>query len=112
MSTPYRSRIVCTTAPVSTPLGALIDDTVLDTIDGSGNISSPMAATPARSALAATAWRRKRCGSPSSRMSRTATRMASVRCVGIETGWRRGVPSGTLPPRETGIHCSRQRLRS
>ena len=41
-----------------------------------------------------------------------ATFMAAVRCVGMETGWRRGAPSGTWPPREAGIQCSFQRRRS
>src|SRR4029450_2752731 len=37
---------------------------------------------------------------------------AAVRWVGMDTGWRRGWPSGTWPPRETGTHCSFQRRRS
>src|SRR3990172_1885921 len=45
-------------------------------------------------------------------MSRTAACIARVRWVGMETGWRRGAPSGILPPRETGIQNSRQRRRS
>ena len=35
-----------------------------------------------------------------------------VRWVGIETGWRRGLPSGMWPPREAGIQFSFQRRRS
>src|SRR3990172_9267584 len=94
------------------PFGAFTHETVFDTIEESGNISSPIAANPRRRAVAAISWRRKRCASPSSRISCTATRIAWVRCVGMETGWRRGPPSGTLPPRDTGIHHSFQRRRS
>src|SRR5437899_1975976 len=93
-------------------LGTFRHETVFDTIEGSGNISMPIAARPRRSAVAATSWRRKRWASPSSRISLTATFMAAVRCVGMDTGWRRGAPSGTLPPRDTGTHHSFQRRRS
>ena len=67
-------------------LGDLIAETVFDASVGSGNISSPIALRPARSAVPARAWRRKRWGRPSSRISLAATRIASVRWVGIETG--------------------------
>ncbi len=112
MRMPYCSRIRLTTAAGSTPLGARMHATVFDTMVGSGNISSPMAATPARSAPPAMACRRARLAMPSSRIRRTATCRAAVRCVGIEMGCRRGVPSGILPPRETGTQLSRQRSRS
>src|SRR5438067_5048894 len=112
MRMPYCSRIRLTTAAGSTPLGARVHATVFDTMVGSGNISSPMAATPARSAPPAMACRRARLAMPSSRIRRTATCRAAVRCVGIEMGCRRGVPSGILPPRETGTQLSRQRSRS
>ncbi len=47
---PYCSRMRATTAAGSTPLGERMHATVFDAIVGSGNISSPMAATPARRA--------------------------------------------------------------
>src|SRR5439155_9986124 len=96
----------------SMPVGVRIHETVFEAIVGSGNIVSPIAATPARSASPARAWRRARLAIPSSRISRTATCSAEVRWVGIEIGWLRGVPSGTFPPRETGTQLVRQRSRS
>ena len=109
---PYCSRIRVTTAAGSIAVGVFRHETVFDSSDASGNISRPMAVIPRRIAAPDTVWRRKRSGSPSSRMRRAATFSAPVRCVGIETGCRRAAPSATLPPRETGIHHSFQRSRS
>ena len=53
-----------TTAAGSMPLGVFTHETVFDRIEASGNISSPIAANPRRSAPAATSWRRNRCASP------------------------------------------------
>src|SRR5207249_11113773 len=82
-------------------LGTLRHETVFDTIEGSGNISMPIAARPRRSAVAATSWRRKRWASPSSRISLTATFMA---------GEMRGHGHG-LAPRRAVRHLAAARHR-
>ena len=79
----------------SMPRGVRTRHTVFDSTMGSGNISSPMAVSP----RAAPPRPPRDAGSdgaaPRRRMRRTASRMAAVRWVGIDTGCRRGAPSGT-----------------
>ena len=55
MRMPYWSRMRATTAPGSTFFGVFTHDTVFDRIEASGNISSPMAATPRLTAALAMA---------------------------------------------------------
>src|SRR6058998_1936642 len=52
MRMPYWSRILVTTAPGSMFFGVFTHDTVFEKIEASGNISSPIAATPRLTAAA------------------------------------------------------------
>ena len=101
-----------TTAAVEMSLGARMLETVLDQIEGSGNISRPIAWTPARSAVAATSC----AGSGGEALLQDQPHGhlhgGGGEMVGIDTGCRRGAPSLTPPPRDSGIHCCFQRRRS